>query len=40
MERSFNDTSKFTLLQEDPILRKLPTVQTYLNTLHKRNEIT
>ena len=40
MERSFNDTSQFTLLQEDPTLRNLPTVQTYLNTLHKRNEIT
>ena len=37
MERSFNDTSQFTLLQEDPTLRNLPTVQTYLNTLHKRN---
>ena len=40
MERLFNDTSKFVLLQEDPTLRNLLTVQTYLNTLHKRNEIT
>ena len=38
MERLFNDTSKFTLLQEDPTLRNLSFVQTYLNTLHKRNE--
>ena len=40
MERLFNDTNKFTLLQEDPTLRNLSTVQTYLNTLQKRNEIT
>ena len=40
MERLFNDTSKFTLIHEDPTLRNLSTVQTYLNTLHKRNEIT
>ena len=39
MECLFNDTRKFTLLQEDPTLRNLSTVQTYLNTLHKRNEI-
>ena len=39
IERLFNDTSKFTLLQEDPKLRNLSTVQTYLNTL-QRNEIT
>ena len=40
MERLFNDTSKFPLLQEDPALHYLSTVQTYLNTLHKRSEIT
>ena len=40
MERLFNDTSKFTLIHEDPTLRNLSTVQTYLNTLHKRNWIT
>ena len=40
MERLCYDTSKFTLLQEDPTLRNLSTVQTYLDTLHKRNEIT
>ena len=39
-ESLFNDTSKFTLLKEDPTLRNLSTVQTYLNTLQKRNEIT
>ena len=40
MERLFNDTSKFTLFQEDPTLRNLSTVQTHLNKLQKRNEIT
>ena len=40
MECLFNDTRKFTLLQEDRTLRNLSTVQTYLNTLQKRNEIT
>ena len=40
MKRLFNDTSKFTLLQEDPALRNLSTVQTYLNTLNKRNKVT
>ena len=40
MERLFNDTSKFTLLQEHPTLCNLSTMQTFLNTLHKRNEIT
>ena len=39
-ESLFNDTSKFTLLQEDPTLRNLSTVQTYHDTLQKRNEIT
>ena len=39
MGHLLSDTSKFTLLQEDPTLRNLSTVQTYLNTLHKRNEI-
>ena len=37
MERLFNDTSKFTLVHEDPTLRNLSTIQTYLNTLRKRN---
>ena len=40
MEHLFNDTSKFTLFQEDPTLRNLSTVQTHLNKLQKRNEIT
>ena len=40
MERLNNDTSKFTLLQEDPTLRNLSTLQTCLNTLQKRSEIT
>ena len=39
MDCLFNDTSKFTLLQEKPTLRNLSTVQTYLNTLRKRNGI-
>ena len=40
MECLFNYTNKFTLIHEDPALRNLSTVQTYLNTLHKRSEIT
>ena len=40
MEHLFNDTSKFTLLQEDPTLCNLSTVQTFLNISQKRNEIT
>ena len=31
VERLFDDSSKFTLLQEDQTLRNLSTVQTYLN---------
>ena len=40
MKRLFNDINKFTLLQKYPTLSNLSTMQTYLNTLHKRNEIT
>ena len=40
MKRLFNDTSKVTLVHEDPTLRNLSTIQTYLTTLGKRNEIT
>ena len=40
MECLFNDTSKFTLIHEEPTLCNLSTLQTYINTLHKRNEIT
>ena len=40
MERLFNDTSKVTLVHEDPTLRNLSTIQTYLTMLGKRNEIT
>ena len=40
MEHLFNDTSRFTLLQENSTSCNLPTVKTYLNTLYKRNEIT
>ena len=40
MEHLFNDTSKFTLLQEDPTLCNLSAVQTFLNISQKRNEIT
>ena len=40
MEHLFNDISKFMLLKENPTLRNLSTVQTYLDTLHERNEIT
>ena len=40
MEHLFNDTSKFTLIHEEPKFRNLLTVQTYTYTLQKRNEIT
>ena len=40
MKRLFNDTSKVTLVHEDPTLRNLSTIQTYLTMLGKRNEIT
>ena len=40
MECLFNDTSKFTLIHEDPTLRNLSAVQPNLNALHKRNEKT
>ena len=39
LEKVFNNKKKFKVLQEDPTLRNLSTVQSYLNTLLNRNEI-
>ena len=39
LENLFNDTSKFQLLDHDPYIRNLSTVQSYLNMLHNRQEI-
>ena len=36
----FNDPTKFEILNEDPTLRNLSTIQRYLNTLEMRGEIT
>ena len=40
MERLFSDQRKFKVLNEDPTIRNLRTVQNYLNTLCNRGEIT
>ena len=40
MERLFSDQRKFEVLNEDPTIRNLRTVQNYLNTLCNRGEIT
>ena len=40
LENLFNDTSKFQLLDVDRTIRNLSTVQSYLNTLYNRQEIT
>ena len=39
LENLFNDTSKFQLLDHDPTIRNLSTVQSYLNTLYNYQEI-
>ena len=39
LEKLFNDTSKFQLLDLEPTIRNLSTVQSYLNTLYNRQEI-
>ena len=36
----FNDPTKFEILNEDPTLGNLSTIQRYLNTLELRGEIT
>ena len=40
MEQLFSGTSRFQLLDNDPTLRDLPTVQSYLKTLYNRQQIT
>ena len=40
LDRLLNDKTKFEILEEDPTLRNLNTIQNYLNTLYKRGEIT
>ena len=40
LDRLFSDKTKFEILEEDPTLRNLNTIQNYLNTLYKRGEIT
>ena len=39
LQNLFNHTSKFQLLDHDPTIPNLSTVQSYLNTLYKRQEI-
>ena len=40
MERLFSDQRKFKVLNEDPIIKNLRTVQNYLNTLYNCGKIT
>ena len=39
MKKLFSDLSRFKLIQKDPTLTRLKTVQNYVNTMFKRNEI-
>ena len=39
MKKLFSDRAKFKLIQKDPTLTQLKTVQNYVNTMFKRNEI-
>lgn len=36
----FKDTKKFKTLESDPTIMWMKTLQSYLGTLHKRNELT
>ena len=36
----FKDTKKFKSLESDPTITRMKTLQSYLSTLHKRNELT
>ena len=36
----FKDTRKFKSVESDPTITQMKTLQSYLNTLHKRNELT
>ena len=40
LEQLFNNPAKFEILNEDPTLRNLSTIQGYLNTLELSAEIT
>ena len=40
MECLFSDQRKFKVVNEDPTIRNLRTLQNYLNTLYNRSEIT
>ena len=40
LERLFCDKTKFQVLENDPTLTNHKTVQTYIQTLFKRDEIT
>ena len=39
MTKLFSDLSKFKVIQQDPTLTRLKTVQNYVNTMFKRNGI-
>ena len=39
MKKLFSDRSKFKVIQKDPTLTPLKSVQNYVNTMLKRNEI-
>ena len=39
MEKLFSDCSKFKVIKEDPTLTQLKTVQSHVNNMFKRNEI-
>ena len=39
MKKLFSDRAKFKLIQKDPTLTQLKTVQNYVNAMFKRNEI-
>ena len=39
MKKLFSDFSKFKVIQKDPTLTQLKTVQNYVNTMFKRNKI-
>ena len=36
----FEDTKKFKTLESDPMITGIKTSQSYLSTLHERNELT
>ena len=40
LDQLFNDPTKYKILNEDPTLRNLSTIQRYLNTIELKGEIT